>query len=283
MARLGVVLVALVAAGVVFAVVRVVSDETGGVDTALRPVHVHGLGVDPADGALYIATHSGLWRLPRGEGTASRVGDSAQDTMGFTVVGDRRFLGSGHPDLRTDLPPNLGLIESLDSGRTWTPVSLLGESDLHVLRSAGARLYGYDATNDRLLTSTDRGRGWVEIESPGPVVDLAVQPGADRVLVATAAGFLLRSTDGGRRWKAQGSKVGLLGWPAKGTLYLIEPSGRVSVSSNGGASFEARGSVGEEPAAFLAAGVDELYVALHDGSIRGSRDGGRSWSVRATP
>lgn len=283
MARLGVVLVALVAAGVVFAVVRVVSDETGGVDTALRPVHVHGLGVDPADGALYIATHSGLWRLPRGEGTASRVGDSAQDTMGFTVVGARRFLGSGHPDLRTDLPPNLGLIESLDSGTTWTPVSLLGESDLHVLRSAGARLYGYDATNDRLLTSTDRGRGWVEIESPGPVVDLAVQPGADRVLVATAAGFLLRSTDGGRRWKAQGSKVGLLGWPAKGTLYLIEPSGRVSVSSNGGASFEARGSVGEEPAAFLAAGVDELYVALHDGSIRGSRDGGRSWSVRATP
>ncbi len=29
------------------------------------PVHVHGLGVDPADGALFIATHTGLWRSPK--------------------------------------------------------------------------------------------------------------------------------------------------------------------------------------------------------------------------
>ncbi|HEV2074924.1 MAG TPA: hypothetical protein VGR10_01655, partial [Thermoleophilaceae bacterium] len=49
--------------------------------------HVHGLGVDPADGSLFIATHSGLFRSEPGEETAERVGDSLQDTMGFTVVG----------------------------------------------------------------------------------------------------------------------------------------------------------------------------------------------------
>jgi hypothetical protein len=48
--------------------------------------HVHGLGVDPADGVLYAATHFGLWRIPE-QGQATRVADRYQDTMGFTVVG----------------------------------------------------------------------------------------------------------------------------------------------------------------------------------------------------
>ena len=101
------------------------------------PVHVHGLGINPADGALFIATHTGLWRSGLGESKSVRVGDNNQDTMGFTVIGRDRFLGSGHPDFRTDLPPLLGLIESNDGGRSWEPISLLGQADFHVLRSAG--------------------------------------------------------------------------------------------------------------------------------------------------
>ena len=104
------------------------------------PVHVHGLGVNPADRALFIATHTGLYRSAEGESTSVRVSDNRQDTMGFAIVDADRFLGSGHPDLREDLPPLLGLIESTDEGRSWEPVSLLGEADFHVLRSAGERV-----------------------------------------------------------------------------------------------------------------------------------------------
>jgi hypothetical protein len=39
------------------------------------PQHVHGLGLNPADGALYVATHRGLWRAASGKSTAKRVGD----------------------------------------------------------------------------------------------------------------------------------------------------------------------------------------------------------------
>ena len=71
--------------------------ETG---TAKQPdaelVHVHGLGVNPADDQLYVATHTGLFRLD-GE-TPVRIADRYQDTMGFTVAGQNRFLGSGHPE-----------------------------------------------------------------------------------------------------------------------------------------------------------------------------------------
>lgn len=81
--------------------------------------HVHGLGVNPADGKLYAASHQGVFRID-GE-SAVRQG-VFQDTMGFTVVGSDRFLASGHPDPKNSAPlkpgmqPLLGLIESTDKG-----------------------------------------------------------------------------------------------------------------------------------------------------------------------
>jgi hypothetical protein len=60
--------------------------------------HIHGLGVDPRDATLYVATHFGLFRAARDETELERIGDSTQDIMGFSVVERGRFLGSEHPD-----------------------------------------------------------------------------------------------------------------------------------------------------------------------------------------
>ena len=253
------------------------------------PVHVHGLGVNPADGALFVATHTGLFRVGADERKAERVGDRYQDTMGFTVVGPNRFLGSGHPDVNEaqeeGLPPLLGLIESNDSGESWEPVSLLGEADFHVLRFVGQRVYGYDASNDRLLASADRGRSWQELEKPGPLVDLAVDPGNDRrIVVASAGGIeegLFESRDAGRSWERTSEAVGLLAWPEQ--LYVVASGGQVFASPDGGRRLEHRGELGGQPAALLAQDADELYVALHDGTIKRSIDGGSTWLVRSAP
>jgi hypothetical protein len=253
------------------------------------PVHVHGLGMNPADGALFIATHSGLYRVGEGERKAERVGDRYQDTMGFAIVGPNRFLGSGHPDLNEarekNLPPLLGLIESTDSGASWDPISLSGEADFHVLRLAGRRVYGYDATNDRLLVSADRGRSWDELEKPGPLVDLAIDPSNGRRIVATSVGGLadglFASRDGGETWQRVSEAVGLLAWP--GRLYLVSADGRMFASDDGGRRLEHRGRIGGQPAAIVAEGPNELYVALHDGTIKRSTDGGASWALRSTP
>ena len=251
------------------------------------PVHVHGLGVNPGDGALFIATHTGLYRSGEGESRSARVGDSHQDTMGFTIVGSNRFLGSGHPDARENLPPLLGLIESTDEGRSWEPISLLGESDFHVLRSAGERVYGYDITNDRLMVSSDTGRSWAQVDRPAPLVDLAADPGDSRHVIAAGAGDLAQglyeSRDSGRSWERVGEQVGLLAWPARNRLFLVDGAGDVFLSTDGGGGFERRGAIGGQPAAFLGQGVDELYAALHDGTIKRSTDGGASWTVRSTP
>jgi hypothetical protein len=251
------------------------------------PVHVHGLGVNPADGALFIATHTGLFRSAQGQRRSTRVGDRLQDTMGFTIVGPDRFLGSGHPDLRDDLPPLLGLVESTDGGASWKPVSLLGEADFHVLRSAGERLFGYDATNDRLLASSDRGRTWRSLTRPGPILDIAVDPESQGRLIASADSqlglALFQSTTGGETWAPWSSVAGLLAWPASDRLYIVTGDGEVFRSGDAGRSLDLRGRIDGRPAALLAQGRDDLYVALHDGTIQQSDDGGSTWTVRSTP
>jgi photosystem II stability/assembly factor-like uncharacterized protein len=246
------------------------------------PVHVHGLGVDPADGALYIATHTGLFRVAPGATKAERVGDERQDTMGFSVAGPGHFIGSGHPDARTDLPPLLGLIESRDAGRTWESVSLLGRTDFHVLRAAGSRVYGFDSSSGRLYVSADRGRTWETREPPEPLLDLVADPARPTRVLASGS-VLYRSGDAGTTWTAIGGEPALLAWPAPDVVYRVVGSGEVSVSADGGKTWRRRGSIDGEPAAFLAVSVQELYAALHDGTIIFSRDGGRSWSVRSRP
>ena len=280
--------VALAVAMFAAAVWRLAGDNQGAASAdGPGPVHVHGLGINPADGALFIATHTGLFRVGEAESEAARIGDSHQDTMGFTVAGENRFLGSGHPDLRTDLPPLLGLIESTDEGRSWEPISLLGEADFHVLRSAGARVYGYDATNDRLLVSGDAGRTWEEVERPAPLIDLAPDPRDPRHVVAAGASDLAQglyeSRDGARNWERIGDSVGLLAWPVPDRLFMVDGSGAVFMSSDSGLSFERRGTIDGQPAAFLGQGSDELFVALHDGTIKRSSDEGATWTIRSTP
>ena len=248
------------------------------------PVHVHGLGLDPGDGALYIATHTGLFRAPKGEGKATRVGESKQDVMGFSIPAKGRFLGSGHPDPSdTDRPPNLGLIESSDGGKTWSQVSLEGQADFHVLRSSGERVYGFNGLDSTLMVSSDGGREWKPYTPPGPLIDLAIDPRDDDHLVAASEQGISTSTNGGRSWRSVEGAPGLLAWPSAGTLYRIDGQGSVSRSDDGGRRWrEGLGNIGGQPAAFMGAGK-ELYAALPDGTVKLSRDGGRSWSVRSTP
>lgn len=232
-----------------------------------------------ATGDLFIATHTGLWRTPKGGRRAERVGDDYKDVMGFTVTGPDRFLGSGHPDARDGLPPLMGLISSDDAGRTWTPVSLVGEADFHVLRAVGDTIYGLDASSARLMASRDGGRSWKERTPPAETADLAGHPRTSgRIFASTGSGGY-ESRDHGATWSPRGGvPAGLLAWPSSGALSLVDSSGTLWHSRDGGRRFRRTGSIGEPPAA-LAADGDALLVALHDGGVRRSTDGGRSWTV----
>lgn len=206
--------------------------------------------------------------------------------MGFTVIGPNQFLGSGHPDGRDKLPPFLGLIRTRDAGRSWKPVSLLGERDFHVLEASGRRVYGYgsdyESREGGLLVSDDGGQSWQERPVPEPLLSLAIDPqDRDRVLASGEEG-VYRSTDAAQGWRPLSDEAGLLAWAQPGAAYLVTLDGRVSRSRDAGLSWEEVGDIGGQPAAFENAGGD-LYAALHDGTVKVSKDAGPTWTVRSRP
>jgi len=246
--------------------------------------HIHGLGVGPSSGTLYVATHTGLFKAASNEQRLRRIGDSAQDIMGFSVVGPDRFIGSGHPDPNdTSSPPNLGLIESRDAGKTWKNISLRGQADFHVLQSSGERVYGFDGTQGRLMVSSDGGRRWTQRTPPAALFDLAIDPrDPDRIMASTERG-VFSSTNAGKGWRPlRDDTAGLLAWPAADRLYLVDGQGQVQRSADGGRQWQPTGSIGGQPVAFMAHDA-ELYVALGDSTVKRSTDGGASWTLRAAP
>ena len=280
------------ALGVVLLIALVAAGCSGNPSSSSLPVaedpglvHVHGLGINPRDGALYAATHTGLFIVR--DGSASRVADRYQDTMGFTVVGPDHFIASGHPDfqdpklLKAGRPPLLGLVESRDAGRSWEPASLLGEVDFHVLEVAHGKVYGFDATGGRFMVSRDR-RRW-QTRSTASLFDFAVSPRDDELILATTERGLMRSADGGRHWRsAGGPAVALLEWDRPEALWAVAGDGRLWLSADAGRTWERRGELGGPPEALLAQ-AGTLYAAVQEQGIRSSTDEGASWRVLYPP
>src|SRR5690606_6875474 len=154
-----------------------------------------------------------------------RIADRWQDTMAFTIIGPDHFLGSGHPDMREDLPPHLGLIESTDGASTWSSVSLEGEADFHALDVVGDRIYAFDSVTSRLLTTIDR-KNWTVVADE-PVVDLVINPSdAEEVLASSPEGKLhLRRLDSSSRTIDTAPPLVFLAWPTPDQLAGLASDG----------------------------------------------------------
>jgi hypothetical protein len=243
--------------------------------------HIHGLGVNPADGELYAASHHGVFVVADGE--AERRGPLIQDTMGFTVAGSDWFLGSGHPDIRNDpileddMTPLLGLIESTDRASSWEGLSLQGEVDFHALVYAHDRAYGADATSARFLVSDDL-ESW-ETRSEIDLWSFAVAPDDPERIVGVADTDVVSSGDGGRTWAPVAGTPALrfVSWHAEAGLWAVADDGTVYRSGDGGTTWDERGNVEGEAAGILA-DSSGLYVATSE-AILSSTDQGASWQL----
>lgn len=249
--------------------------------------HVHGVDLNPADGMIYAATHTGVFRLePDGP---QRIADRYQDTMGFVVAGPDLFLGSGHPDPREPGPPHLGLIRSTDRAETWTTVALAGEADFHSLTVSGSTVYGLDSTDGLVMRSDDDGVTWLT----GAVLtaaDLEVDPANPRRVLATTRDGLQESSDGGITFSDSENQPPRLlvmvdhvpGGDGAGVPALagVDPDGGVWESTVTG--WSQAGALSGAPQAFSVL-PDGRYAAATEDGVVTSEDAGRTWrAVAAT-
>ncbi|MBA0127654.1 exo-alpha-sialidase [Haloechinothrix sp. YIM 98757] len=253
----------------------------GGHDTGsggAEMAHIHGLGINPADDDLYVATHFGVFHLPEGEQPV-RVAGHTQDVMGFTIVGPDHFLASGHPGADDpDQPPHLGLIESTDAAESWEPVSLHGDADFHALEAAHDQVYGFDGVSGRFMVSADQ-QEW-EPRSDVPMADIAVSPEDPDLLVATTEQGPVRSEDGGNELTpiSGAPQLLFLDWRDNGSLVGVDADATVHASTDGGDTWTEGDAVDGNPAALAVHGDEEVYVAT-DAAIYHSTDGGESFGV----
>jgi hypothetical protein len=258
------------------------SDRSTAAPTPSDPgvIHVHGLGRNPADGALFIATHTGLFRMGSNDRSAERVAGLYQDTMGFTVIGRDRFLGSGHPGSIENDPPFLGLIESRNAGATWRAVSLRGDVDFHVLEAQGKTVYGFgsdwETREARFLRSDDGGRTWTRLTPPEELLGLAIDPRDPSVSVALGEQRAWVSRDGGSSWRQLPIPGGMVTWSQEQGLIAVDLQGVVRGASEPTSEWSEVGRLPGTPAAVEAAGA-ELLAATHESRVLSSSDGGNTW------
>jgi photosystem II stability/assembly factor-like uncharacterized protein len=253
---------------------------------------VGSLSVNPADGALWMATNTGLFRIPEGASAPERVTGTLTTPDGsgriseqlvVQFAGPDELLGSGHPAAEeTGLPATL--IRSGDAAKSWASVSELGSSDFHTLELSGDRIAGALSGQSRVLVSVDGGRTWSARAAPSVLIDLAVDPeNADRWAATTAEGVFL-SADGGGTWRpVDPTPNSYLAWPAADVLFRLDPGGPLKRSSDGGKRWEDVGDTGGEPQALTAVDPQTLYAALLDGTVKRSTDGGRTWTDAVVP
>jgi hypothetical protein len=252
------------------------------------PPYIGSLSVNPADSSLFMGTNTGLWRIADGASRPQKVtgelttpdgSGRVSEALVAQFTGPDTAIGSGHPAAGQALPPVLGLIRTTDGARTWESVSELGTSDFHALELSSGRIVGALFGQSQVLVSSDDGRSWEGRAAPMALVDLAVDPENPDRWVGTTEQGLFVSDDAGESWRQLEPIPNVrLAWQPGGDVYRVDPGGPVKVSSDGGQSWQERGSTGGEPHAMTVTEDGTVYVALLDGTVKVSDDGGETFT-----
>jgi len=167
------------------------------ITTDLPSLDIHGFARDPRDPRrmwAYPAT-GGLWESTDGGATFEQV--RADNVLFPTAV----EAGSSTRLLGVD---TTGLIESLDGGRTWTPLETPPTFPMTAFAASsdGRRLYA--GAQDGLYRSDDGGQTWSATAYTGSVFAIAATADGRTVILVDRATDVYRSNDAGATWPGPG-------------------------------------------------------------------------------
>jgi photosystem II stability/assembly factor-like uncharacterized protein len=162
-----------------------------------------------------------------------------------------------------------GVVQSVDTGRTWTSRST---KEYPCAGSLAAGRDGVFAAYFDIYRSTDSGATWQKTNSPTTLTLNLVAASGGTVFAAGEYGGLYRSTDGGSTWGASG--VEIFSMPvncfqtARETVFLGTDGNGVFYSFDDGGTWSAfNGGLADLSVSSLAQMGSTLYAATGDGNI----------------
>lgn len=256
--------------------------------------HIHGLGINPEDRSiLYIATHGDFYQSVKG-GPPVKVDEQRADYMAFNAPPNAGMplYASGHPSTGG----NMGLVKSIDGGKTWQTVATVLEPpvDFHamaVTKSDPNMIIGFDSSGRGLFKTVDSGLNWQKLDPPDYISALAISPTDHDVMFAGSGKGIYQSSDGGNSWTQietfQRSLVFSLTFDEEGALYATTEQLGLSRSFDLGQTWE---KVSNPNLTITSVTIDAqnhiLYVAGYspDGfqEVYRSLDDGNSWELIGT-
>jgi photosystem II stability/assembly factor-like uncharacterized protein len=253
-------------------------------------LEIGSVAVDPGSGTLLIGGTSGAFRLPDGATKPEKFesslnapgkGEGPLIDLVLRYRGPDQLLASGHSRGGT-LPLNIGLVSSADGGKSWTPVSGIGEADYHDFEVAGNLVVALrnDDPNS-VQVSTDGGKRFEARAAPSAAaaLDITIDPSNPKQwAVGTEQGTFL-STNEGKSWRQRDTTAkARVAWAAADALYSAGLDGKVRLSTDGGKSWNEVGNVGASPKDFVAGRNGELIAYLPGGKVVRSTDGGKTFT-----
>jgi photosystem II stability/assembly factor-like uncharacterized protein len=193
-----------------------------------------------------------------------------------------------------------GVLRSTDGGRRWL-LSNFGLQDFTILATATAgdwtrREVVFAGTTDGIYRSIGGGRAW----KPAGLNGLAIQAVAASnryadiglVMAGSEEDGLHRSADGGRTWSPAGDEIGRTA-SVNGLLcvatedseawFVGTDAGSLWRSADAGNSWQLVHEADTSAFALAAGPGAQLYAALGEGGLLGSRDAGQTWQPLFAP
>lgn len=170
---------------------------------------IFGIGYPGNDDALYIAANNGL-KMHR-DGKWFETTTDRHQYMGFQAT-ESGFIASGRPQKGTDFEDPLGLVQTVDKGKTLEKLALYGKANFHFVGASysGKGIYVINEKPDNELSqgvnySTDNGKTWTKSEFKDFTADslgmLAVHPSNGDVMAMSTRSGIYYSTDNGNTMK----------------------------------------------------------------------------------
>jgi hypothetical protein len=254
-------------------------------------MHIHGLGLSNDGKQLIIPAHDGL--LVYSDGKWSAMEGKKHDYMGFNIV-DNGFYSSGHPATDSGLKNPLGIVKSIDNGKTLQRLDLYGIEDFHTM-AVGFKshtIYVYNPKpnakmdSSGLYYSTDDTKTWNKSEMnglSGEPFTIAVHPSESATVAIGTKERLFISKDFGNHFEAlaRTSLTTALTYGKQGTLLIGGMNSIVEQNGNDSISIKIPALDQDDAVAYITqnpVNENEIVFATFKKSVYRSSDKGATWN-----